>query len=1038
MSFKIVVLRFQERRLQMKMKLFAALILCTFLGAAGAASAGPIAPESGTMFGRVSDLDGNPLPGASVSLVGPALMGLRSSVTSATGRFFFPLIDPGVYEVRVEMPGFKIQVQHGLAVQSGRAMVVVFKMEETTVDEEVAAPAGDQPLDTRSAKVSGVLDRDVLTRTPLPRDLFHVWALVPEAVADVATDRRFVSVQGSNPRSQIVLLEGAVMNDPRTGIPAIHPPDDIIDEVEYVSAGQPAAIDSGEGTYLQIVTRRAGNSFTGGLSYYTTGASLAQNLNTTSTGTLRTQPPDRYEKYRDLSFNFGGSLMEDRAWILLAGRRMTETIANPYSAETRMADLGITDSPAFDLDRGEWTGFARLSIRPTEDIKYSGLILFNRYKEPYDIASVAADASAERVPKRSPDNILVTTHNFNFLLSPNTYADVHGTYIHRTFTLSSRTVPGTAAAYDEARKVWWGSPEYEGTDSSETFGGQASLTHFTEDLFGADHEIRFGVEYNQAQTHSDWNRTNPFNTYWYDYKAGNPYYYDGLTLGRLEIVPAPSASGDWDVSELTRKIAVFFQDTLTRKRLSLNLGIRAEYQGLSYPLQGRNDLTSPNYSPAFFNPALTIGDFMSAISKLMTDAGLTSPLSALTINEYESLHFITLSPRVGLVFDLLGNGRAALKLSFSRAYRPFWVSAYDENRILEPQTLSFVWADLNANGLMDMPGTDEYTLSSYRSQVIDTSYYADVKSPRTDTLSAGLEYEAAANLKLGLNFTWRKTVRLVEDIDSVNGNDPLATDAIGLIWLPMTVTYPGTDGKFGTADDSLLTVYGLRADRPASVWAASNPAGAYQKYLGASLTLEKRMSHNWQLRGSFTVSSLQGTVDDYSTSTLNRTFLYNDPNSLINTKGPLAYDRPIQARLSGTYILPWDISLSALFQYYSGAPWARTLTRIYFPAGYMGYGTKEPYVSVYAEPWGTNRAPAVACLDLRLEKSFVLRKGARLSLLVDVFNATGANGQTIDLDPAGVLDERKTPATYTTASTYGRTVYLYGVRQFRIGIKIGI
>jgi hypothetical protein len=73
-----------------------------------------------------------------------------------------------------------------------------------------------------------------------------------------------------------------------------------------------------------------------------------------------------------------------------------------------------------------------------------------------------------------------------------------------------------------------------------------------------------------------------------------------------------------------------------------------------------------------------------------------------------------------------------------------------------------------------------------------------------------------------------------------------------------------------------------------------------------------------------------------------------------------------------------------------------------------------------------------------LEKSFDLKKGKRLSLMVDVFNAGGRSGLAVDEDPAGALDQRKTPATYTTSSTYGRIVNLYGVRQFRIGVKLGI
>ena len=146
--------------------------------------------------------------------------------------------------------------------------------------------------------------------------------------------------------------------------------------------------------------------------------------------------------------------------------------------------------------------------------------------------------------------------------------------------------------------------------------------------------------------------------------------------------------------------------------------------------------------------------------------------------------------------------------------------------------------------------------------------------------------------------------------------------------------------------------------------------------------------------------------------------------------------KPVQLRLSGTYLFPYGLSLSAFFQYYSGAPWARTLT-VYFPAGYMGYGTREPSVTVCAEPWGTNRAPGVACLDLHLEKRFTLKKGASLTLMVDVFNTTGRNTQTISLDRAGILDERKTPARYTVTQDE-RMVNLYGVRQFRVGIKFGI
>jgi hypothetical protein len=339
--------------------------------------------------------------------------------------------------------------------------------------------------------------------------------------------------------------------------------------------------------------------------------------------------------------------------------------------------------------------------------------------------------------------------------------------------------------------------------------------------------------------------------------------------------------------------------------------------------------------------------------------------------------------------------------------------------------------------LMDLPDTDGYSLTSYRSQDPALKYYDGLKPPTTDEFAAGLEYEAAKDLQLGLHLTMRTTKNIVEDIDSVNGYDPLATDSIGRIWLPMAITIPGADGRLGTADDRSMTVYGLRADRPAPVWVAANPPEAVRKYWSADLTVDKRMSNNWALRGSVVFSSYRGTADFAAPGRMNRTYQYNDPNALINTDGPLAFDRPLQVRISGTYLLPFEIAFSAFYQYSSGVPWARTLSRVYFPAGYMGFGTRDPYVSVYTEPWGSERSPAYSNLDLHLEKSFILKNKARLSLIADVFNAGGRNAMALDEDPAGTIDMRKTPATYAPSLSYGRLVNLYGVRQFRIGAKLG-
>jgi protocatechuate 3,4-dioxygenase beta subunit len=63
--------------------------------------------QTGGLAGKVVDIEGRPLPGATVSLTGPSLMGIVHYVTSDTGLFRFAALLPGEYDLRAEMPGFK-------------------------------------------------------------------------------------------------------------------------------------------------------------------------------------------------------------------------------------------------------------------------------------------------------------------------------------------------------------------------------------------------------------------------------------------------------------------------------------------------------------------------------------------------------------------------------------------------------------------------------------------------------------------------------------------------------------------------------------------------------------------------------------------------------------------------------------------------------------------------------------------------------------------------------------------------------------------
>ena len=100
-------------------------------------------------------------------------------------------------------------------------------------------------------------------------------------------------------------------------------------------------------------------------------------------------------------------------------------------------------------------------------------------------------------------------------------------------------------------------------------------------------------------------------------------------------------------------------------------------------------------------------------------------------------------------------------------------------------------------------------------------------------------------------------------------------------------------------------------------------------------------------------------------------------------------------------------------------------------------GVQTAYATVNADLPGSNRYQAFVNLDLHLEKAFGLGGGTKLSIIADVFNLLGRNGQYLYNDSAATLHYDTTPVTYTPAATYGTIASLYGIRTVRVGLRLG-
>lgn len=989
----------------------------------------------GSIQGLLRDKAQKPLSGAAVSISGASLQGMRTYLTPASGIFYFPELPQGEYELRAEMPGYKSQVRPGILIGIGRTVDLIVELEASPLEEDVVNSVPSPAVDVHSSKFSVNYGRTLLTVLPLNRDFGDILKLFPGAVGEGLLFDRSASILGGTVRGQRILMDGGYMGDSQTTYPMSDINVDAIEEIEFIGAGLPAEIGQADGSLINIITRTGGNSFAGGVTAYYTDGRLAKDMfSPDALRGLSIAPPEKYTGYRDFSLNLGGMFWEDRAWVYLTGRLQSWEKTNPYAPESRMAQMDIFGSPHYDWSRREWMTFFRITVEPIKQVRYMGTVQVGHLFEPYDGASIAANASSDYVPIRDGESSFSTTHQIDYVFNQDSSVQVRGTFSQRGIPLLSRTA-GLYTYFDYLRQVYWGASAYDETDTRKIFGGTASLTTFTDNLLGAAHEFKAGIEYEQGESHIDWYRENPYSSLWYDYTAGNPYIVDPLnSIGRLVLTPAPGASGVWDVQDNFRRVSAFFQDNLKTGRLALNLGFRLDYSFQFEPAETRTAL-SYNYGPENMAANLGVGDILTALIDRIHGTGVYSPFDSYTTTYKSMGNFFTLSPRVGGVLDLFGDGKTALKMSYARYFESVWTAKYNAGQLYAPQTIEWNWYDLNKDGKMDLPGTDEYVLVSSIPQNPKTNYYEytdasgvlhTLKAPYTDEITAGLERELFKNFNLGLRFVYRKSRNIVEDIDTVNGYDPTARDEKGLIWLPLTVTDP-VNGR-------PITVYGLRADRPTPVLRGTNPLEAERKYWAFVLTFDKRMADKWQLSGSVTYSSFQGNVGADTFGTIGRTTMFNDPNSLTNAYGPLSFDRPLQVQLMAGWSLPLGFVLSAHYQYMSGAPYARTL-RVYFPADYMGFGTRSPYYDVLAEASGVGRYPAYSNLDLRLETTIPVGRRNKIGLCLDVFNALGDSAIYYNLDPAGILRADQPTMTYTAGPTYNQVQSVYGVRTIRLGVK---
>jgi Carboxypeptidase regulatory-like domain len=135
--------------------------------------------ESGSIVGRVSDIDNLPLEGVTVTVSSPALIGGSSiAYTDNNGDYRFPVLPPGVYDVSAALEGFQTAVRKDVVVSVGKTITVNHAIGQTA-GETLEISAETSLIDTSTPASSKTVDVGVIENLPKFSFALDLFTLTP-------------------------------------------------------------------------------------------------------------------------------------------------------------------------------------------------------------------------------------------------------------------------------------------------------------------------------------------------------------------------------------------------------------------------------------------------------------------------------------------------------------------------------------------------------------------------------------------------------------------------------------------------------------------------------------------------------------------------------------------------------------------------------------------------------------------------------------------------------------------------------------------
>jgi hypothetical protein len=224
------------------------------------------AQATAELAGRVTDESGGVLPGVTVTATQTDTGFTRTAVTDGTGAWVMPNVPTGPYKLEISLQGFRTYQQTGIVLQVGATPTINASLGVGSLEETVSVEAAAPIVDVRSAGISEVVDQERIVELPLQGRQVTDLIVLAGAAVEVGrpNSRSFqggvnISVAGGLFFGVSYLLDGAIHNDIQasSGLPLPFP--DALQEFRVATSGLSAQNGMHSGASVNAVTKSGTN-----------------------------------------------------------------------------------------------------------------------------------------------------------------------------------------------------------------------------------------------------------------------------------------------------------------------------------------------------------------------------------------------------------------------------------------------------------------------------------------------------------------------------------------------------------------------------------------------------------------------------------------------------------------------------------------------------------------------------------------------------------------------------------------------------------